>query len=64
MVAAAQAVATTEAGMALAIRGVGHAFDLDGETLEVLHDIDLELAPGDFVAILGPSGCGKSTCCG
>ncbi len=61
MVAAAQAVATTEAGMALAIRGVGHAFDLDGETLEVLHDIDLELAPGDFVAILGPSGCGKST---
>ena len=47
--------------MALAIRGVGHAFDLDGETLEVLHDIDLELAPGDFVAILGPSGCGKST---
>ena len=43
--------------MALAIRGVGHAFDLDGETLEVLHDIDLEVAPGDFVAILGPSGC-------
>ena len=45
--------------MALAIRGV--AFDLDGETLEVLHDVDLEVAPGDFVAILGPSGCGKST---
>ena len=59
MVAAAQAVATAEAGMALAIRGV--AFDLDGETLEVLHDVDLEVAPGDFVAILGPSGCGKST---
>ena len=28
--------------MALAIRGV--AFDLDGETLEVLHDVDLEVS--------------------
>jgi hypothetical protein len=38
VVAAAQ-VATTEAGMALAIRGVGHGFDLDGETIDVLRDI-------------------------
>ena len=27
----------------------------------VLDDIDLELAPGDFVSLIGPSGCGKST---
>ena len=26
-----------------------------------LHDIDLEVAGGEFVAIMGPSGCGKST---
>lgn len=28
---------------------------------EVLHDIDLEVMEGDFVAIMGPSGSGKSS---
>lgn len=26
-----------------------------------LHEVDLEIASGEFVAVLGPSGCGKTT---
>ena len=30
-------------------------------SVEVLHDVDLDVAPGSVVALLGPSGCGKTT---
>ncbi|MAF67525.1 MAG: ABC transporter ATP-binding protein [Planctomycetes bacterium] len=41
--------------------GVSKSFDQRGGILDVLEDIDLTVADGEFVCLLGPSGCGKST---
>ena len=29
--------------------------------VHALHEVDLAIAPGEFVALIGPSGCGKTT---
>jgi ABC-type nitrate/sulfonate/bicarbonate transport system ATPase subunit len=45
----------------LSVDGVTMVFRRDGNTVEVLEDINLEVNEGEFVCLLGPSGCGKST---
>ena len=46
---------------AVSVRGVARVFPGQGGPLAVLQGVDLEAAPGEFVAVLGASGCGKST---
>ena len=40
---------------------VGKSFDVDGFELEAIREFNLDIAEGEFVAIVGSSGCGKST---
>ena len=43
------------------LHGVSRVYQKGKERVEVLHDIDLEIPQGDFIAIMGPSGSGKTT---
>ncbi len=43
------------------LRGVSRTYQKGKEKVEVLHELDLDIPVGDFVAIMGPSGSGKTT---
>src|ERR1700685_3970322 len=41
---------------------VGHQFETrEGQRLNALAGVHLDIKPGEFVSMLGPSGCGKTT---
>ena len=43
------------------IRGVSKSYQRGSQTLQVLQDIFLDIAEGEFMTLMGPSGSGKST---
>jgi len=44
-------------GPSVSVQGMALSYG----SIKVLHELDLDIADGEFLVLLGPSGCGKST---
>ena len=53
---------TGASGSLIQARALGRVYQAQrGEPVVALHDLNFEVADGEFVSVVGPSGCGKST---
>jgi NitT/TauT family transport system ATP-binding protein len=53
--------APVQRGTSIDIDRVQMTFNAETDPFQALTEIELRVAPGEFVSVLGPSGCGKST---
>jgi NitT/TauT family transport system ATP-binding protein len=49
------------ASLSLSLRSVTKDYELPTGPLSVVEDVTIDVAGGEFLALVGPSGCGKST---
>ena len=52
---------TDAPGSLIRVRNLNKKYQRGSETIEVLQGLNLDVAPGEFVAFMGPSGSGKTT---
>lgn len=49
---------------AIRMRDIEVCYGSGSSAVQAVRNVDLDIAPGEFVSVLGPSGCGKSTLLG
>src|SRR4051794_4599208 len=45
----------------IAYQNIGKSFWSQGREVVALREVNLEVRPNEFTAVVGPSGCGKTT---